>query len=152
MSVALLWVVSPNTEISNFYRFVDSVRYGNRLLDSTRLMQRDRSWSKAKKFSTYIKHSCAAGPDLESGSNFPVLSSLVVNPSEETNQTVTTSVQKVSNVVQKQAALVTKQLRSSEYLDVKPDIVLPGTLSLLSEAYDRCGQVCAEYAKTFYLG
>ncbi|KAG5400757.1 hypothetical protein IGI04_015364, partial [Brassica rapa subsp. trilocularis] len=32
------------------------------------------------------------------------------------------------------------------------DIVRPGSLSLLAEAYDRCVQVCAKYAKTFYLG
>ncbi|PIA26680.1 hypothetical protein AQUCO_09100082v1 [Aquilegia coerulea] len=29
---------------------------------------------------------------------------------------------------------------------------IPGTLTLLNEAYDRCREVCAEYAKTFYLG
>ncbi|KAJ4706837.1 PHYTOENE SYNTHASE [Melia azedarach] len=62
------------------------------------------------------------------------------------------SEEKVYNVVLKQAALVKKQPRISRDLDVNPDIVLPGTLSLLSEAYDRCGEVCAEYAKTFYLG
>ncbi|KAJ0961674.1 hypothetical protein J5N97_000692 [Dioscorea zingiberensis] len=55
--------------------------------------------------------------------------------------------------VLKQAALVEKQLRTSgDDVDVKPDIILPGNLSLLSEAYDRCREVCAEYAKTFYLG
>ncbi|XP_022759397.1 phytoene synthase 2, chloroplastic isoform X2 [Durio zibethinus] len=65
------------------------------------------------------------------------------------------SEEKVYNVVLKQAALVKRQLRRSSGdldLDVKPDIILPGTLNLLSEAYDRCGEVCAEYAKTFYLG
>ncbi|KAL0787131.1 hypothetical protein Bca101_003377 [Brassica carinata] len=43
---------------------------------------------------------------------------------------------------------------TSPELDVaKPqDMVRPGSLSLLVEAYDRCVQVCAEYAKTFYLG
>ncbi|KAH9674963.1 Phytoene synthase [Citrus sinensis] len=59
----------------------------------------------------------------------------------------------VYNVVLKQAALVNKQPSGvTRDLDVNPDIALPGTLSLLSEAYDRCGEVCAEYAKTFYLG
>ncbi|GFS35296.1 similar to PHYTOENE SYNTHASE [Actinidia rufa] len=62
------------------------------------------------------------------------------------------SEQKVYDVVLKQAALVKKHLKTGEDYDVKPDIVLPGTLSLLGEAYDRCGEVCAEYAKTFYLG
>ena len=74
---------------------------------------------------------------------------MVVNP---TGEMAVSSEQKVYDVVLKQAALVKKQLRSSEELDVKPDIILPGTQSLLSEAYDRCGEVCAEYAKTFYLG
>ncbi|KAH0934102.1 hypothetical protein HID58_011219, partial [Brassica napus] len=43
---------------------------------------------------------------------------------------------------------------TSPKLDVKKpqDIVRPGSLSLLVEAYDRGVQVCAEYAKTFYLG
>ncbi|XP_073044702.1 phytoene synthase 2, chloroplastic isoform X2 [Primulina eburnea] len=62
------------------------------------------------------------------------------------------SEQKVYDVVLKQAALVKRQLKSTENIEVKPDIVLPGSLSILSEAYDRCGEVCAEYAKTFYLG
>jgi phytoene synthase len=65
---------------------------------------------------------------------------------------VLSSEEMVYNVVLKQAALVKKELKSRGDLDVKPDVVLPGTLSLLSEAYDRCGEVCAEYAKTFYLG
>nr|VDD29732.1 unnamed protein product [Brassica oleracea] len=43
---------------------------------------------------------------------------------------------------------------TSPELDVtKPqDMVRPGSLSLLAEAYDRCVQVCAEYAKKIYLG
>ncbi|WZZ86603.1 hypothetical protein YC2023_115182 [Brassica napus] len=42
---------------------------------------------------------------------------------------------------------------TSPELDVtKPqDMVRPGSLSLLAEAYDRCVQVCAEYAKKIYL-
>ncbi|KAJ6370774.1 hypothetical protein OIU77_001310 [Salix suchowensis] len=65
---------------------------------------------------------------------------------------VLSSEEMVYNVVLRQAALVKKELKSRGDLDVKPDVVLPGTLNLLSEAYDRCGEVCAEYAKTFYLG
>ncbi|WZZ08661.1 hypothetical protein YC2023_094582 [Brassica napus] len=43
---------------------------------------------------------------------------------------------------------------TSPQLDVKKpqDIVRPESLSLLAEGYDRCVQVCSEYAKTFYLG
>lgn len=69
----------------------------------------------------------------------------------------TSSEQKVYNVVLKQAALVKRELTSTiKELDgdddVKPDMIVPGSLSLLNEAYDRCREVCAEYAKTFYLG
>lgn len=63
-----------------------------------------------------------------------------------------TSEQMVYDVVLRQAALVKRQLRSTNELEVKPDIPIPGNLGLLSEAYDRCGEVCAEYAKTFNLG
>ncbi|CAN6977236.1 unnamed protein product [Brassica oleracea var. botrytis] len=49
---------------------------------------------------------------------------------------------------------IQKLTPTSPELDVKKpqDIVRPGSLILLAEAYDRCVQVCAEYAKTFYLG
>lgn len=159
MSVALLWVVTPSVEISNCFGFFDSVRDGNWLLDSSRFISRDWGSIRAKKgrkqkwkscsLSTDLKYSCVGESGLEGGSNFPVLASMVANPAGE--MTIS-SEQKVYDVVLKQAALVKKQLRSSGHLDVKPDIVLPGSLSLLSEAYDRCGEVCAEYAKTFYLG
>ena len=82
----------------------------------------------------------------------PVLSSMLANPTGDL--VVMSSEQRVYDVVLKQAALVNTKLRSREDLDldVQPDIVVPGTLSLLGEAYDRSGDVCAEYAKTFYLG
>ncbi|CAI0449141.1 unnamed protein product [Linum tenue] len=60
------------------------------------------------------------------------------------------SEEKVYEVVLKQAALVKElQRRSAE------EEAVAGTISnwdLLNDAYDRCGEVCAEYAKTFYLG
>jgi phytoene synthase len=159
MSVAFLWIVTPSVEISNSFGFFDSVRDGNRLLDSSMPVSRDWGSIRAKKsrkqkwnhcsLGTDLNYSSVGGSGLESGSNFPVLSSMVANPAEEM---AISSEQKVYNVVLKQAALVKKQLSSSGDLDVKPDIFLPGTLSLLNEAYDRCGEVCAEYAKTFYLG
>nr|XP_018634104.1 phytoene synthase 1, chloroplastic-like [Nicotiana tomentosiformis] len=65
---------------------------------------------------------------------------------------IVSSEKKVYDVVLKQAILVKRQLRSTDDLEVKPDIAIPGNLDLLSEAYDRCGEVCAQYAKTFYLG
>ncbi|KAJ7964400.1 Phytoene synthase [Quillaja saponaria] len=157
MSVALLWVISPNIEVSNCFGFCDSIRDG-KLLDSSKFTSRDWSSFRAKKerkqrwkscsLGTHMKYSCVGDSGLESTSNFPVLSSMIANPAGEV---AISSEQKVYEVVLKQASLV-KGLRSGVDLDVKPDIVLPGTLGLLSEAYDRCGEVCAEYAKTFYLG
>nr|APB08593.1 phytoene synthase [Rhododendron molle] len=157
MSVAFIWVVSPNSEVSNCFGFLESAREGNRLFDSSRYISRDRSLICHSKFKRGNKKNwkySSSNADLSysySGKKgkSPIVSSLVANPAGEM---ATSSEQKVYDVVLKQAALVKKQLKNAEDYDVKPDIVLPGTLSLLSEAYDRCGEVCAEYAKTFYLG
>ncbi|KAF9664159.1 hypothetical protein SADUNF_Sadunf17G0127100 [Salix dunnii] len=158
MTVALFWVGSatPSTEVSNCLRFLDSTR----VLDTRKFgNSRDRSllfklgYKKGRK---QKRESCSVNPDLgylggrSNGSKLPVISSMVASNAGE--MTVLSSEEMVYNVVLKQAALVKKALKSRGDLDVKPDVVLPGTLSLLSEAYDRCGEVCAEYAKTFYLG
>ncbi|XP_042502024.1 phytoene synthase 2, chloroplastic-like [Macadamia integrifolia] len=92
-------------------------------------------------------NSCLGG--LKNTGNYPVFSSLVANSAEEV---AISSEQKVYGMVLKQIALVNKQLQSKQVLDVKPDIVVPGTLSLLDEAYERCRQVCAVHSKTYYLG
>nr|AFP28795.1 phytoene synthase 1 [Vitis vinifera] len=162
MSVALLWIVPPNKEASNSFGFLESIRDGNRSLDSPWFIPRDQNLifnDRPKKgrrqrcnsgsSGADLRYSYLGGSGMESITNFPIFSSMVVNP---TGEMAVSSEQKVYDVVLKQAALVKKQLRSSEEPDVKPDIILPGTQSLLSEAYDRCGEVCAEYAKTFYLG
>ncbi|KAA3464464.1 phytoene synthase 2, chloroplastic [Gossypium australe] len=52
------------------------------------------------------------------------------------------SEEKVHEVVLKQAALVKQQRPNEGCKD----------WDLLNEAYERCGEVCAEHAKTFYLG
>lgn len=144
MSVALLWVMSPSSRLANGFGFIDSIREGNRLIDS-RLMIRDRCSvfarrrikdRKQKRFSYSV--------------NVPEITSMVVSTADEL--ATLSSEEKVYNVVLKQAALITEKLRSNPDIDVNPDAVLPGNLGLLSEAYDRCGEVCAEYAKTFYLG
>lgn len=74
------------------------------------------------------------------------ISSSVASPSRS-------SVERVYEVVLKQAALVREQ-RQEEALDVKKPEEAEGLTGgdLLNEAYERCGEVCAEYAKTFYLG
>nr|ALE33743.1 phytoene synthase 1 [Erythranthe lewisii] len=140
MSVALLWVVSPTSEFSNGTVFLDSFRavskYKNLISNSNRL---NNGHKKRRNFAM-----------LENKSRFSVSNSMLATPAGEI---ALSSEQKVYDVVLKQAALVKRQMKkSSEDLEVKPDIVLPGTVTLLSEAYDRCREVCAEYAKTFYLG
>lgn len=54
-----------------------------------------------------------------------------------------TAEERIFGVVVKQAANK-KPISSGKYQVVTPE--------LLEEAYKRCGEVCAEYAKTFYLG
>lgn len=138
MSVALLWVVSP-CEVSNGTGFLESVREGNRFFDSSR----HRSLVSNERINR------GAGKQTNNGRKFSVRSAIVATPSGERTMT---SKQMVYDVVLRQAALVKRQLRSTDELEVKPDIPAPGNLGLLSEAYDRCGEVCAEYAKTFNLG
>ncbi|WOL04849.1 phytoene synthase 2, chloroplastic [Canna indica] len=94
------------------------------------------------------KYVCV-GFELEISMNVPLTASLATNAAGEVT---ISSEQKVYDVVLKQAELVKKQLKSSTTLELKLDVLIPESLSLLKEAYDRCGEVCAEYAKTFYLG
>lgn len=56
----------------------------------------------------------------------------------------------VAEVVLKQAALVRQEQGRRGVKE--EEAMTPLNWNLLDEAYDRCGQVCAEYAKTFYLG
>lgn len=143
MPLTLLWVVSPSTEVCSGFGVTESlVSRSTSNGRSKRMSKKQESWN-AWTFNV-AKHQKRTG--------FPVLSSMVANPTGE--MAVLSSEQRVYDVVLKQAALVNRELRSRDDLDldVKPDIAVPGTLSLLTEAYDRCSEVCAEYAKTFYLG
>ncbi|ERN14845.1 hypothetical protein AMTRI_Chr02g213100 [Amborella trichopoda] len=81
---------------------------------------------------------------------FQVFSSMVAHT--PSGAVFTRSEQKVYDVVLKQAALVREKRISDLVFDVKPGKAMPASLDLLNGAYDRCGEVCAEYAKTFYLG
>lgn len=148
MAVMLSRVVAP-VDISTGLGFYDTVREGR--IPSTKYGERLRRvkpiWSS---YSLYAesKYGCV-GFEAENKGNFPLLSSLIASP---TGEVVISSEQKVYDVVLKQAALVKGQPRGNTVMDVKPDMVAPGTLYLLKDAYDRCGEVCAEYAKTFYMG
>lgn len=143
MPLTLLWVVTPSTEVYNGFGVTESF-VGRSFLNG-----------RSKRISSKKQESCNSWTynfaKQKKRAGFPVLSSMVANP---TGELVLSSEQRVYDVVLKQAALVNRELRSREDLDfdVKPDITVPGNLSLLNEAYDRCGEVCAEYAKTFYLG
>ncbi|MCO5555105.1 hypothetical protein L7F22_008646 [Adiantum nelumboides] len=82
-----------------------------------------------------------------------------------TSQHYRSSEEKVYDVVLKQAALMAKRAAQTP---AETPMLLPGdeeevgapaldlapqvSPELLREAYGRCGEVCAEYAKTFYLG
>ncbi|CAK7346641.1 unnamed protein product [Dovyalis caffra] len=75
------------------------------------------------------------------------LSSAVVNLPRSSEE-------KVYEVVLKQAALV-KEQKKERALDVRKGNDQAESMTrgdLLNGAYNRCGEVCAEYAKTFYLG
>lgn len=63
------------------------------------------------------------------------------------NQAFRTAEERIYEVVVKEAAASQR----SSLRDVMPQ-GLQTTPELLVEAYERCGEVCAEYAKTFYLG
>lgn len=159
MSAALLWVVSP-VEVSNGLGFSESTGEGRRFWGNLRSVNRALSssldwklkggknkWSVGS-MNVDLKHANLR-LGSESSRNLPVVSSLVASSAGEV---ALSSEKRVYDVVLKQAALVKEQLRSDTVLDAKPEVALPGNLHLLNEAYDRCGEVCAVYAKTFYLG
>ncbi|KAL4335587.1 hypothetical protein GQ457_07G003480 [Hibiscus cannabinus] len=88
-------------------------------------------------------------PKKRSFNRVSAISSAVANPARSSEQ-------RVYDVVLKQAALVREQ-RGRRALDLDLDKTSEKAdgftdWDLLNEAYDRCGEVCAEYAKTFYLG
>eukprot|EP01018_Ginkgo_biloba_P002655 Gb_27208 [translate_table: standard] len=101
---------------------------------------------KTKQKGIYHRRASLGGSDTKSIPG--IMGSLVLDPS---GKPMLSSEQRVHDVVLKQAAMVGKQ-KSKNQLDVKPEIVSPITIELLNQAYERCGEVCAEYAKTFYLG
>lgn len=82
-------------------------------------------------------------------SDLRVQSSVATDPA---GRSFMSAEQKVYDVVAKQAAMVDEQGRKNLLQDVRPDLTPGSTAELLGEAYVRCGEVCAEYAKTFYLG
>nr|CAB3469109.1 unnamed protein product [Digitaria exilis]CAB3471522.1 unnamed protein product [Digitaria exilis] len=96
-----------------------------------------------------LRYACLGLDRAEVGRTSAVYSSLAVNPAGEA---VVSSEQKVYDVVLKQAALLKRQLRTQTPPLVgvrRQDLDMPR--NGLREAYNRCGEICEEYAKTFYL-
>ncbi|MBA0789546.1 hypothetical protein Gotri_027617 [Gossypium trilobum] len=89
---------------------------------------------------------CRVHQKVKFSTGVSAISSAVANPARSSEE-------KVYDVVLKQAALV-KEQRGKKPLDLGTSTETDGFTDwdLLNEAYDRCGEVCAEYAKTFYLG
>ncbi|XVE72026.1 hypothetical protein DITRI_Ditri11bG0005700 [Diplodiscus trichospermus] len=155
MSAKMLWLVPSQSDLG----FIYSSRSGNLSLASFNLLShcRPNKYKKQKwnpnlyPCRTDLRCPCLGNSGSESlSSTVPQVLSMVATSSA--GEMAVSSEEKVYNVVLRQAALVKRQSRPSGDLDFRPDIVVPGNLGLLSEAYDRCGEICAEYAKTFYLG
>ncbi|KAL0002290.1 hypothetical protein SO802_016071 [Lithocarpus litseifolius] len=126
MSAVLLWVVCPKENAHSLLS----------LVPRNCCTQRRCNNSSNKLLSSKLS--------LSSG--VAAYSSAVANPSRSSEE-------RVYEVVLKQAALV-REKRGESALGLKKPIETDCTADwdLLNDAYERCGEVCAEYAKTFYLG
>lgn len=76
-------------------------------------------------------------------------SSVLVDPAGRNSMSAE---QKVYDAVAKQAAIVDDRSQRGLLQDDARNLASGTSRELLAEAYARCGEVCAEYAKTFYLG
>ncbi|KAL4622185.1 hypothetical protein ACB092_06G279700 [Castanea dentata] len=128
MSAVLLWVVCPKDNAHSLLSLVPR---------NCCTQRRCSSSSSNKLLSSKLSFS----------SGVAAYSSAVANPSRSSEE-------RVYEVVLKQAALVRESRRESALGLKKEPIETDGTTdwNLLNDAYERCGEVCAEYAKTFYLG
>ncbi|KAG6785954.1 hypothetical protein NC652_005610 [Populus alba x Populus x berolinensis] len=130
MSGVLLWVVCPKENAS----FAATTSYS--LVPKNRAQVRSHNSKGCSRLNFSSEVFAAAS-----------LSSAVASPPRS-------SVEKVYEVVLKQAALV-KEQKKERALDVRKEKGQTDSMTrgdLLNGAYNRCGEVCSEYAKTFYLG
>lgn len=153
--MALVWVVAGSQELCCSDRFQHCNHGGyvvSRIAGAKRLPSQTKfKNNRARLFVNAALEVSSSNLTSESASRttrFPDLAGLVTDSS---GRPMLPSEKKVYDVVLKQAALV-KKGEESRLLDVKPDSVPTGRLQILDEAYERCREVCAEYAKTFYLG
>ncbi|XP_031495375.1 phytoene synthase 2, chloroplastic-like [Nymphaea colorata] len=147
MPVASLWVASP-TEISSILRSSEGRRQENsKSLHGSWSSNFIGGFNQRKSALKFFFESLS----LKTGNHgsFRVLSSLVVNPAEKM---ALSSEKRIADVVLRQASLVKEKVRPERVTESRQERIVDGNLDLLDEAYERCGEICAEYAKTFYLG
>ncbi|KAH9288044.1 hypothetical protein KI387_032161 [Taxus chinensis] len=148
MPVALVWVVSGSKELYCSELFHHSNHGGHVVsrLAGSKMMRKLVSETKCKRkrvrlaVKAVLKES-TSNHTPESVSMFPGLAGLVTDCSGRP----------VYDSVMKQAAMLKRETKSG-LLDVKPDLVPSGTPQILNEAYERCGEICLEKGKNFYLG
>nr|ABR16280.1 unknown [Picea sitchensis] len=156
MPVALVWVAASAKDLS----FCELHNHGGHLASRLAGTNINRKFSLARRpsarfFAKAALEVSSSNPTSEKVSGFNGFQELCsVRTDGGSGKPLLSSEQKVYEVVLKQAAMVNREAKVGDngLLDVKPDLVPPGTLQLLEDAYERCGEVCAEYAKTFYLG
>ncbi|URD84856.1 phytoene synthase [Musa troglodytarum] len=137
----LLTVIAP-ADISVGLGLTEAVRQGDRSLGKVFTPRRRPRWSLQSLYAD-SKYACV---EFEPENNMglpPPLSSLVTSAAAAAEVAVSLE-QKVYDVILKQSSLVKKKPAVTTALDVKPNLAIPGSLSLLKKAYDRCGEVCAE--------
>lgn len=149
MAIILVRAASPGlSDAAAAVRDIGGISHHGMSLQCSSLLKR-RSAPARRWMLCSLRYGCLGLDPWEVGRASPpaVYSSLAVNPAGEA---AVSSEQKVYDVVIKQAALLKRQLRKP-VLDVRlQDLEMPR--NGLKEAYDRCGEICEEYAKTFYLG
>uniref|UniRef100_A0ACD6AQ73 Uncharacterized protein n=2 Tax=Avena sativa TaxID=4498 RepID=A0ACD6AQ73_AVESA len=119
-----------------------------------------RKTAPCRKILCSLKYGCLGVDPAEAAGRTaasPVYSSLTVSPAGDAAVVTSSSEQKVYDVVLKQAALLRRQLRPATTTAPPPATAREQLADAmprggLKEAYARCGEICDEYAKTFYLG
>ncbi|KAG8488258.1 hypothetical protein CXB51_018298 [Gossypium anomalum] len=135
MSLKLLWFVSSQSNLGFLH-------HGNRSLPWPNLLFQHRAGKgKNQRWKLYFCSLRTHVPGSKGLRRSKVKATVVstMTATSSAGEIAMSSEEKVYNVVLKQAALVNKQLRSPHV-----DVVVPGDLSLLNEAYGRCGEICAE--------
>ncbi|KAL0915737.1 hypothetical protein M5K25_013191 [Dendrobium thyrsiflorum] len=77
-------------------------------------------------------------------------SALLAIPTE--TSPMRSSQEMIHDVIIKQAALARETFQWNRRASSTVKLSSPASCNMLNAAYERCGEVCAEYAKTFYLG